>query len=1508
MRAGAPRRRRDGVVQRLAAFVCGFAAAHRSSRVLLVAGLVVVAAGTSFAQTSSQEPADGLVVGAALPDERARLGEERVELRTRRSRTFVRRGQRGESEFVTRLFPGSVNFRDEAGDWRAIDNELVASGAEGYALENRANRYRLLLPETLSGAPVRVRHGEDVVSLRLRGASRAEARAEGASARYENVLPGVSAVYTAGFDGVKEELVLASRESASWFTFDVDVSAGLSARETGDGGIAFVRGGETVMAFAPPKAFDSAENPRLTDRVSLSLERAEDGVLSVTLRVDPEWLAAPERRFPVTVDPTATINAQDDCFISSSAPTTVKCAEELEVGTDTGDAAATDERALLRFDVAAAIPREALVASANLNLWAWSRRTTTAMTVSAHRLTKPWVNGAVTWNKYDATNSWTTAGGDFDPTAAASNSTVGDGVGKWYAWHPSELVQSWVDRSVDNHGLILKGPGSSAPNMVEFSSNDFDSTHRAYIDVKWKHRLGIRDHWTFESQRLTDQVALSANVANGNLVVTEQGPDIAGTQLDLTLARYFNSLDAGGGNSFTHGRGWTMSPAQDVFVEEFDGGDTVRLKGPSDWTATFRKKNGTFQPSTGLDAALVKNADGTFKVTFHFSQEKMHFSASGALIRYEDRNGNQLVYEHNGPAFDMNKITDTRGRAVTFGFNAEGYITSLTDSTGRQWKYGLTNYRNTSYTSPANKVTGYAYTGDDLTKITDPRGNDTVVTYDTSHRVKTIKRVTDKVAQTGPTTTFDYYSTPQTPCSSTDGHVGTTVVTDPRSYQTTYCWDRELRVTKTKDARGKIRSGKYTSNSNVEQYTSAGAQAWDFGYDTDNRPTKAQQPAATGSSRLESKLDYSTTITNTSDPRFHRPSVATDAQSNQITYGYDTKGNTTSATNQLPSQNQVIATYHTNGNVDTITDARGKLTDFGYNTLGELTSIDRPTPLGTETFTYDALSRPDILTDGRGKTANHDFDVMDRLERISYSDGSSVAYTFDDNGNIATRTESGSTTTYTYDALNRLTQEQFPGGRTNSYTYDASSNLKTLTDSGGTTTYTYGPTNLLDALRAPGETADSTFTYDDDDRRATTTYPNGVVMTESYDNPGRLKEIKGVKGATTLTRFAYTYIKGTNDTNLRQTVTDHNAKTTTYTYDALNRLRRAQDTAGGSDDYVYDLDGNGNVTSRTKNGATTAYTYNDANQLTQAGATTYSYDLAGNLTSSGGGFAGSFNDKGQATSIKPEGSATAFAMSYFGPNQFERVTAGSSSGTATFTHNVLGVGVRTIGTQTDYYTRDDAERLVSQRLSGGSRHYYLFDGLGSVAAVTDAAGAVGRRHTYDPYGLTSSSGTTPNPWRYTGAYQDSGSATSDGLYKMGARYYDPNVGRWIQLDPLDQTGDMRQGNPYVYAGGDPVNTTDPSGEIAFAAPAAIVVGNASRIAAGAALAAAASAAVSAVSEDDSDSGRGLSGIRGGSGSQSQGHRPKKQSKGSRRKTRDKHTKKRPGAPEKGDERRPYRRK
>jgi RHS repeat-associated protein len=76
-----------------------------------------------------------------------------------------------------------------------------------------------------------------------------------------------------------------------------------------------------------------------------------------------------------------------------------------------------------------------------------------------------------------------------------------------------------------------------------------------------------------------------------------------------------------------------------------------------------------------------------------------------------------------------------------------------------------------------------------------------------------------------------------------------------------------------------------------------------------------------------------------------------------------------------------------------------------------------------------------------------------------------------------------------------------------------------------------------------------------------------------------------------------------------------------------------------------------------------------------------------------------------------------------------------------------------------------------------------------VVAVTARSGNVTNSYTYDPTGITTettASGAVPNPWRHTGQYQDA----AGGLYTMGARYYQPELGRWTQPDLSGQEANV----------------------------------------------------------------------------------------------------------------------
>jgi len=387
---------------------------------------------------------------------------------------------------------------------------------------------------------------------------------------------------------------------------------------------------------------------------------------------------------------------------------------------------------------------------------------------------------------------------------------------------------------------------------------------------------------------------------------------------------------------------------------------------------------------------------------------------------------------------------------------------------------------------------------------------------------------------------------------------------------------------------------------------------------------------------------------------------------------------------------------------------------------------------------------------------------------VSYQSGDNTTRAYDVDGNLTRLDDNAGTprqTTFGYDRLSRQTSKTFmlPSDGTLTYAYDGVGNLTGLTDGGGAISYAYNAVNLLQTLTEPGG-FQTTFTHDDMYHRTGTAYPNGVTLTQAYDNAGRLTSIVGKNaGGATLTSFTYTYQNATGaDTALRQRVTDQDGNTTTYGYDALNRLTGAQTTGPSPASYAYAYDGANNCMSQTINGTTTTSGYNVADEPTATGGTTYIYDADGNQTGNSAGQALTYNTANQTTSVTPAGGA-ALALAYTGASQAQRVSAGTTG----FQYGLLTLNWQIDAAGTTYYTRGPQGELLGQRAP--SRRYYLYDGLGSTAALTDSAGAVVNRYRYDPWGkMLSSTDTAANSWRFGDAYGAYTDATT-GLVKIGQR-------------------------------------------------------------------------------------------------------------------------------------------
>ncbi|HEU6448241.1 MAG TPA: RHS repeat-associated core domain-containing protein [Verrucomicrobiae bacterium] len=110
---------------------------------------------------------------------------------------------------------------------------------------------------------------------------------------------------------------------------------------------------------------------------------------------------------------------------------------------------------------------------------------------------------------------------------------------------------------------------------------------------------------------------------------------------------------------------------------------------------------------------------------------------------------------------------------------------------------------------------------------------------------------------------------------------------------------------------------------------------------------------------------------------------------------------------------------------------------------------------------------------------------------------------------------------------------------------------------------------------------------------------------------------------------------------------------------------------------------------------------------------------------------------------------------------------------------------------------------------GSANFFYLRDYLGSIQQVIDGTGAVRAQYDYDPYGnQTKVQGDMDADFGFAGYYRHAAS----GLYLTMFRAYDPDSGRWINRDPIEEEGGL---NLYEYVGNDVVNDVDPDGEFAL---------------------------------------------------------------------------------------------
>lgn len=330
---------------------------------------------------------------------------------------------------------------------------------------------------------------------------------------------------------------------------------------------------------------------------------------------------------------------------------------------------------------------------------------------------------------------------------------------------------------------------------------------------------------------------------------------------------------------------------------------------------------------------------------------------------------------------------------------------------------------------------------------------------------------------------------------------------------------------------------------------------------------------------------------------------------------------------------------------------------------------------------------------------------------------------------------------------------------------------------------------------------------------------DNTSVTELISNNNSAEENSNILSSTWMYNAdSFVTEKSYNKNNLSYTMSlDENGMINSiddryFSYDALGEL--ISTTGDINSSYTYDS--RGNMTSKTVNGITTSYSYNNENwqdQLTEVNGNPLTYDANGNLLSYNG-----VRYRWSRGKLLSSVTTQKNSCSYMYDNNGYRLSK-DVSGDITYFDVLNGKILAQHGTHNLYFQYND-EKPVGFILDN-NQYYYITNIKGDIVGITDENGDLIASYTYDEWGKLLDIETAQaenetqyeiallNPFRYRGYYYDE----ETGMYYLQSRYYDPDLCRFISADSFDyvKADNPLTVNAYIYCINNPLNYSDSTG-------------------------------------------------------------------------------------------------
>ena len=581
------------------------------------------------------------------------------------------------------------------------------------------------------------------------------------SVAFDNVMDGVSLLYQNYGYNVKESIIIEKPQEQYAYSFVLNLQ-GLTPTLEADGSV-LLRGadGEPVYEIPAPYLADADGATSLED-AAYKLERVSGGYL-LTVEADPEWMNAPERAYPVTLDPTILLHNKGNVlttFIRSAGPGSAPNSADQFVGYRANEGYDACN-VYVQFANLPEIPQNCVPISAQLAMYNAGFFTSDgvgcaapdgSLTVEAHE----WpaavsdVSG-LTW--YLVHFGSTPVNEETIDYQKLSKETLGE----YVTWDITRTVMQWYQKQNEGdtsggRGVLLEGidghENYRVANLIGSGYHDYSP----YFAVYYRNPVGLESYYTYQEASAGKAGDLSIHNFTNQFALERADVSLSLEPASYALRHIYNSATSGiefsnneaGGihtcdyTSMQVGVGWKLS-AQQTVVECKVGDETYLVYNDEDGTEHYFRKTATntYEDEDGLSLKIVKSTSGGNTIYTMTDMDKYHTWVfhNGYLISVTDNNSNTIYFAYNAAYSSGGSAwKPVKGSASNRLVQIVMDISSSTNARTLQTVADLT------------------YSGDRLSSVTDYAGRSTNYSYDSGGHL------TQVTYADGTSASYEYYS------------------------------------------------------------------------------------------------------------------------------------------------------------------------------------------------------------------------------------------------------------------------------------------------------------------------------------------------------------------------------------------------------------------------------------------------------------------------------------------------------------------------------------------------------------------------------------------------------------------------------------------------------------------------------------------------------------------------------------------------------------------------------